>query len=101
MKTYTITYNDGQTIQSGQVPCPERLPEAGDVYEFTTSSYTLGEYSFSIGDRLEVLQRTQRAPHHRLSSLGNLLVRSKHNVSVWTNLEWAVAEGRLRLVSGA
>ena len=97
MITYTITYDDGRVKVSGQLNCPERLPQAGDVYVATRHFYTLGDISYHPGDTFEILDRTSKTPHHRLSSLGNLVIRCKSKTSVWTNFEACVAEGWLEL----
>jgi hypothetical protein len=99
MKTYTITYDDGKNrIVWDDYPQPERLPQCGDVYEVVHSFYTLGRVSYEPGDRFTVLERTGFVPHHRTSSLGNLLVRCKTHTSVWTNFDSAIADGWLKLV---
>jgi hypothetical protein len=77
---------------------PERLPQCGDVYEWTHSGSTLGGHEYKIGDRMTVLERTGHVPHQRVSELGNLLVRGPHGTSVWTSLEHCIAVGSLKLV---
>lgn len=100
MNTYTITYHaPGSASVSGEAPTPERAVEPGDIYEFTEQATTLASVSYTTGDTLEMLDRTAKAPHHLTSSLGNLVVRCKHGTSVWTNIEWLVAEGILKLKS--
>ena len=101
MKTYDITYDDGNRQDIGRAPCPERLPQPGDVYEFTLPINTAGNCSYNIGDTLTILERTSEAPHLRLSSLGNLRVQCKYHVSVWTNIEWMIADGHLKLKPAA
>lgn len=98
MKTYTIKLTTpGFPEETLDVPCCERLPQSGDVYQFNEFCYTpRGVYH--TGDQLIILDRTGQAPHGRISSLGNLLVKCKYAVSVWTNIEWAIADGRLSLV---
>jgi hypothetical protein len=98
MREYTITYDDGITKVSGQLPAPERLPQPGDVYEFTKTVLTLANVRYGCGDRLEIIERTNEIPHYRLSSLGNLRVKCKFFTSVWTNIEAIVERGSLRLV---
>lgn len=95
---YTVTYNDGEIKQTGEFEAPDRLPQAGDVYEFVRSVHTLANIQYKVGDTLEVLGRTTVAPHHRTSSLGNLYVRCHYMTSVWTNLEASIANGWLKLI---
>lgn len=100
MNAYTITYYvPGSTILSGRAPTPDRAVEPGDIYEFTRHATSLAGVSYVPGDTLEMLDRTAKAPHHRTSSLGNLIVKCKHGTSVWTCIEWLVAEGTLKLKS--
>jgi len=100
MTTYTITYHaPGSEVVSGEAPLPNRAVELGDIYEFTRHATSLAGVSYVPGDTLEMLDRTAKAPHHRTSSLGNLIVRCKHGTSVWTCIEWLVAEGILKLKS--
>lgn len=101
---YTVTYDDGKIKGSYECDAPERLPQCGDVYEWTRPTSTLGGYHYREGDRMTVLERTGHAPFHRRSSLGNLLVRSpfliqgKYYTSVWTCFEACIADGALKLV---
>lgn len=94
-KTYTISY--GKEITS--VPRPARLPRKGDVYEFVYSSQT-PRGIYDPGDRLEILGRTAESPHGLTSSLGNIEAKCKHtDSSVWTNIEWAISQDRLKLIN--
>jgi len=97
---YTVTYDDGQKTWSAEFPAPDRLPQAGDIYEFAVPVHTLARVSYNVGDLVKIVGRTDFAPHHRTSSLGNLIVCCKHfpNGSVWTNIELAIAEGNLKLI---
>ena len=97
MRKYTVTYDDGKVKESAEFDCPDRLPEPGDVYEFTTPIWTLADVVYDVGDTLEIISRTTCVPHHRTSSLGNLLVRGKFGTSVWTNIELSIASGWLKL----
>jgi hypothetical protein len=99
VKTYTVTYDDGKRRFTGEFQVPDRLPQAGDVYEFTETVRTLANQAYNVGDRVEIVERTMDKPHYRLSSLGNLRVKCPYFTSVWTELDNAIAEGRLRLVS--
>jgi hypothetical protein len=97
MNYYTVTYNDGSVIGSRPFLMPDRLPHYGDVYVWTVPGRTLGG-EYSVGDRMEVLERTTDAPFHRTSSLGNLKIRCKHGVSIWTEFESAIVSGSLKLL---
>ena len=95
MKEYTITY-DG--AQSRSCPAPERDVIPGDIYEFTREYATLAGVSYDAGDQLEIVDRTTQAPHRRASSQ-NFVVKCKHFTSVWSNIPWAISEGKLIFVS--
>jgi len=95
---YTVTFDDGKTCVSGELDRPERLPQCGDVYEVVQNVVTLAGHTHRRKDRMEVLERTGFAPHHRKSSLGNLLIRTKFGTSVWTCFEVCVAEGYFKLI---
>jgi hypothetical protein len=98
MKTYTVKMIiDGINIQEEKLPCPSRLPNFGDEYEVVKHFYTSGKHIFIPGDVLRVLDRTLHAPHNRVSSLSNLIIKSKYDVSIWTSFEFAIATGYLRL----
>lgn len=96
-KTYSIVYDNGIIRDEGSVPAPERNVEMGDIYKFTRHTTTLVNVDYVPGDTLKIVDRTSKAPHHRRSSLGNYVVECKHFTSVWTNIEWMIAEGRLKL----
>ena len=49
-------------------------------------------------DALEIIERTQDAPHNRHALQGNLRVKCKHFVSVWTCLEEMIAYQRVVLM---
>lgn len=94
---YTVTYDDGDMQVQGKFERPERLPEAGDIYKAKEPFATLAKHEYLIGDLFTVVGRTDEAPHHRKSSLGNLRVSTKYGTSVWTNFDSMVAEGRVEL----
>ena len=100
-RTYTISYEKNGFVETSKAPRPKRLPRKGDVYEFVHSAQTpRGVYS--PGDKLEILGRTTESPHGLTSSLGNIKAKCKHaDSSVWTNIEWAIAEKKLRLIENA
>lgn len=97
-RTYIVRYEKDGIWETTKAPRPKRLPRKGDVYEFVHPAQTpRGVYS--PGDRLEILGRTTESPHGLTSSLGNIEAKCKHaDSSVWTNIEWAIAEKKLRLV---
>lgn len=86
---YTITFN-GVSAQFGT---PTVLPQPGEVLVANFPFVALSGSHYEVGDRFELLHRTNDAPHGRLSSLGNWLVRCKDRVSVWTNIEMAMYNG--------
>jgi hypothetical protein len=89
---YTI-YMSGQ--KSLEVPCPRTLPEAGDIFRFAVDLETPGGQTYQIGDELHLMKRTSDAPYGKLSSLGNWLVITKHGISVWSNIEWLIADEKI------
>lgn len=95
----TVVYDDGSEQGSWELDPPERLAEAGDVYEATEHFYTLGGAQYFPGDRFYVLERTQLAPFHRTSSVGNLLIQGKTKTSVWAEFDAGIAQGRFRLIT--
>lgn len=95
---YAIMYDDGEHKSMGWFDVPDHLPQCGEVYEWTRPARTLGGSRYAKGDRMTVLERTGHSPHHRTSSLGNLLVRGKDHTSVWTCFEDCIADGSLKLV---
>lgn len=101
MPFFTITYDDGFTKASEDFPCPVRLPQPGDVYKLKTHVATLAGRSYRPGDRLEIIERTEAAPHYRKNSLGNLRVKCPFFTSVWSNIEVILEEGNLELVTEA
>jgi len=97
-KTYTVTIDNGKHKLMGTFPMPDRLPQVGDVYETTEPFVTLAKLAYNIGDRFEVIERTQMNKHGRLSSIGNLLIRDRFTTSVWTEFDAGVARGQFKLV---
>lgn len=93
--TYTVSVGP----RGFEVPhqLPDRLPEPGDVYRWTTEVTTAGGTRYVPGDEMIVLRRTHRNPYGRQSSLGNLLVRTPYAEAVWTCFEHCIAEGWLEL----
>jgi hypothetical protein len=95
--SYVITYDDGRVVLRAAFVRPDRVPQAGDVYEATQPGATIAPAQYVAGDTFEIMERTHFAPHHRKSELGNLIVRCKHMTSVWTEFDDGVACGRFRL----
>lgn len=96
--TYTITFDNGMIKETMQVPLPKRLPQPNDIYQFTVSVRT-PRGTYQIGNYIKILHRTNQAPHHLSSSLGNLLCECKYATSVWTGVEGAIVGGQLKLVT--
>jgi hypothetical protein len=94
---YHVEYDDGLLKGGITLPRPERLPQPGDVYVATDSIWTISPAQYVAGDRFEVMERTHFAPHHRRSSLGNLVIRCRFKKSVWSCFDAVVATGCLRL----
>lgn len=94
LPTYQIS---GAGLSTGMVdvPCPRVLPEAGDILVFTKRVVTPGSQHYEVDDEVHLVKRTQDAPYGKLSSLGNWQAISKHGVSIWSNIEWMMAEGNL------
>lgn len=98
MSMYAILYNDGVECVYCNVPAPAVLPVAGQTLRVCTPFRTLANVQYVPGDLLQLIERTAEAPHHRRSTLGNWLVKCKHMESVWTNIEWMLAERTLVIV---
>lgn len=95
---YTVTFDNGVRKVDIDHNRPERLPQPGDLYKWTRPACTFGAFEYRPGDKMMVVERTADAPFHRTSSLGNLLVRGPHGMSVWTAFEHCIAAGDLKLV---
>jgi hypothetical protein len=95
-----VIYDDG-SIRVSSPDFAEPVPplDTGDVCEVLIPFKTLGNEIYQFGDKLEILGKTNATPHNRKTSIGNLLVRGKNgNTTVWTNIEWAIAQGILRRI---
>lgn len=84
-------------ISEIEAPCPDKLPKAGEIYKFSRNANTK-RASYKTGDELKLIRRTQKNPHGFLSSLGNWVVEDKFGRSVWSNIEWMIAEGNITKV---
>ena len=52
---------------------------------------TLSGEHYDVGDKLLVLERTEDAPHNRITTKGNWRVKGKNGkVTVWSNIEMMV-----------
>ncbi len=91
MKTYQINMNG----YVGTVPCPDVLPVRGQVLTVVEPFRTLADLDYPVGHKLTLMWRTDEAPHGRSSSLGAWVVDCGYQVSVWTNIEWMLADGRI------
>lgn len=96
MSTYNIAVVcDGKAFQSKSVPAPDVLPLPGQRLIVQQSFITKALKPYQKGDVLQLLHRTENAPHFLLSSLGNWIIRCPHFLSIWSNVEWMMAEGVL------
>ncbi len=77
---------------------PDYLPDVGDVYVVQASFLTAGGVHYDIGDELQIVCRTDEAPHGILASIGNLYVIGKDKkITIWSNIELAIRNGDLKL----
>lgn len=91
--TYTVSSTDG--IANGTFKRPEVLPQPGDRLIVTQAFFTPGPDVYNEGDILILIERTDEAPHDRVSSLGNWRVASKAGITIWSNIEYAIAETKV------
>lgn len=100
MNKYTVTISNDKDLESISMkfPLPKRLASSGDTYETTIPFLTLANIEYFPGDRFYIIDRTNVAPHHRSSSLGNLLIRCKNRTSVWTEFDAGIATGMFKLI---
>lgn len=77
---------------------PDRRPEPGDLYEWTSTAMTVGGDRYEVGDTLEIIEMTLDSPHGYHSSVGNWRCRTKFGVSVWTSVDESIAHNQLQLV---
>jgi hypothetical protein len=76
-----------------EVPRPEKLPVEGDILIVEKDFRTPSNAIYLQGDEIHLVKRTNDAPFGKLSSLGNWQAITKLGVSIWSNIEWALAEG--------
>jgi len=74
-------------------PRPEVLPQAGDILVFAEPFDVAGIATYDVGDEIHLMKRTDEAPHGKISALGNWKAISKYGVTVWSNIEWMLADG--------
>lgn len=69
----------------------------GDILVYTRTVFTVGDKSYSKGDKLEILAVTDKAPHGFKSNICNFVVKCKHypNGSVWSSIWYAIEQGWL------
>lgn len=75
------------------------LPNPGDKLR-VAQSFNTPAFSYRLGDVLELIERTDEAPYGVKCSLGNWRVKDKFFTSVWSNIEWAMADGVLEIQEG-
>lgn len=86
---------DDHTIFSEDFPEPNPPLKIGDKLRFATSCTTLGNEHFDRDETIEIVGFTKDAPHRRITTKGNLLIRGKNRVTVWSNIEWLMADGHI------
>lgn len=96
-QVYTVTYFGEKGNTTGQLPRPDELPEPNTILQVQRQFYTLSGNVYKPGDKLILIKRTNKTPHNRLSSLGNWEVQCPFGTTVWTNIEYAMAEGYLKV----
>lgn len=74
------------------------IPEAGKVYEVVKPFVTLAGVTYKVGDRLELVEPTDRNPFKTKSKLCNWVVKCKYwspedDSSVWSNIWFMVEAG--------
>ncbi len=77
-------------------PRPEVLPEPGDILVFSEEWHTPIGQVYVAGDEVHLMKRTDEAPHGRRSELGNWVAISKFGALVWSNIEWLLADNKVR-----
>lgn len=87
---YKMTLPNGTVIE---VPCPDTLPQSGDILFFPAAA---ANYGWEEGDEVHLMERTDEAPHGKVSELGNWVVLTKKGRGVWANIEWLIADGVLK-----
>jgi len=93
-----VIYDDGVTREESEdFPAPVPPLGPGDVLVVKVPwFYTRGGEVYKRGEELRVIERTDRRPHHRWTTEGNLLISGKNGFeSVWTNIEMCMHEGWL------
>jgi hypothetical protein len=87
---YNISVGWSEPIE---VPRPAVLPVDCDILVFVKAFSNPVLKDYQVGDEIHLMKRTDEAPHGKQSSLGNWLAISKHGLSVWSNIEWMIADG--------
>ena len=91
---FSIARTDEEGSRGVTLPDPVRMPEPGDklvaAFRFVTPAH-----SYPRGSVLELIERTNEAPHNIKCSLGNWKVKCPYMTSVWSNIEWALKDGIL------
>lgn len=92
-----VEYRKGDHFEAGEwFPKPDPPLKAGDKLRVVRAFSTLGGEHYEIWDTLEIAGFTPAAPHNRITTEGNLLIRGKNGrVSAWSNVEWILHQGLL------
>lgn len=89
-----VIYRDSdRTIFSDPFDEPNPPLAIGDKLQFALGCTTLGNEHFDRFETIEVVGFTDDAPHNRITTKGNLLIKGKGRVSVWSNIEWLMSDG--------
>lgn len=77
-----------------------KIPSAGDTYVFAHSMITFANVRYEVGDTLELLSLTDKAPFGHLNPLGNWVVKCKQfgpgeDQCVWAGIWQMIIRGYL------
>ena len=75
----------------------DNIPKPGDVLVYTRTVCTVGDLVYVKGERLEIMEATNKSPHGFKSGICNFLVRCKYHPagSIWSSIWFAMDEGWL------
>jgi len=86
-----------RTLFTPHFPAPVPPLAAGDTLVICQPMVTMRGETYAVGDTLEIVERTTRAPHRITTTEGNLRVRGKDGaVTVWSSVEWGMAGGNIK-----
>jgi len=80
---------------------PDYIPVGGETYVVRDYFETKGGEEYEPGDELFIIERTTKAPWGITTNLGNLVVRGKNNVSVWSSIELCITNEIIKLKHNA